>query len=216
MRTGAQQPVVDDSRDNSCQWFGGGGVPRFAGGEFFYWPGYGGIYTAPGLEYYVDTGRFGCRKCHMVHNLTEMDHRGLLSLLHDYSYHRSIIGCYWSSGGRSASKISATSRIQIYLLSAPMHAIGLAVIGLVMAGILAIVRCLYSISLSIVTESHRISLPSSRLPRQYRWSDLLMHHTLSLCSLIINVPIVRNYILCLMRRFGVTMASWHLCFARLH
>lgn len=31
---------------------------------------------------------FGCRKCHMVHNRAEMDHWGLLPLLHDYAHYR--------------------------------------------------------------------------------------------------------------------------------
>lgn len=40
VRTGAKQPVVDDSGDIARQWFGDGGVPRNAGRRYFYWSGY--------------------------------------------------------------------------------------------------------------------------------------------------------------------------------
>ena len=74
---------------------------------------------------------------------------------------------------------------------------------------------LYSLSRLSATVSHRITCLLS-ITTLYQWSGLRMPLTLSPCSLIINVPIVRKYILCSMRRFTATMASWHLHCVRHH
>jgi hypothetical protein len=39
VRTGAQQPVVDNSGDFTCQWSGDGGIPRYVCRQSFYWSG---------------------------------------------------------------------------------------------------------------------------------------------------------------------------------
>ena len=92
VRPGAQQPVVGGRRGVARQRSGGRGVPGDAGCQSFHWSGHGGAGPAAGLGRDAGSGRGGRRKCRVVHHRAEMDHWGLLPLLHGHAHHRPAAG----------------------------------------------------------------------------------------------------------------------------
>lgn len=61
VRSGAQQPVVDDRWNSAGQWFGGGGLFCVADNQYFHWSSDAAAGSAAGVARDVDFLRRGGR-----------------------------------------------------------------------------------------------------------------------------------------------------------